>query len=469
MIASLSLSLEENSTPRYEQLRQQLLQAMDQGRLKEGDKLPSSRTLAQMLGVSRSVIMQAYDQLISEGVLASQPKRGVYVAQQASFVPAPMAVKSAPTPLVMAQFDSGADVSVFPNKEWAASMRRAWLNPDPKLLKGEYEAGYPPLQQAICEYLFALRGMECRPEQVILVAGNYDALALLQHALANKVQHWLLEEPTYPPLRSGFQGISTLPLDVTDQGPRLVDIAEPWAAVLTPNRQYPLGISSNSATRESWLSSVADGHNFVIEDDYDNEFLYQGGGLKPWFQVAQQRQETCDRVFYIGSFSKVLFRGLRLGFIVAPENLVRQVRQSQKELGLFASQTLQPVVADFLNNGTFYRHLNRMRRHYRSKRDRLLKLLETHLGTWFTWQKPSGGLHIVTYVKDEFSSEQWCRELDEHCLQSGLRLSWLQQHYTAQESAPKGLVLGFSAPSEEQLQTWITRISEVCQLLSARQ
>lgn len=468
MIASLSLSLEENGTPRYEQLRQQLLLAVDQGRLQEGDKLPSSRALAHMLGVSRSVVIQTYEQLISEGLLSSQPKRGVFVAQQARFAAPVTQAKSAPPQTTLEYFDSGVDVSVFPNKEWAASMRRAWLNPDPKLLKGEYESGYPALQQAICDYLFALRGMECRPEQVILVAGNHDALALLQHALADQVQYWLLEEPTYPPLRSGFQGLNTLPIPITEQGPQLLTPAAPWAAVLTPNRQYPLGISTNSATREDWLSAVAERHNFVIEDDYDNEFLYQGSVSKPWFQVAQHRQDTCERVFYIGSFSKVLFRGLRLGFIVAPINQVPQVLHSQKELGLFASQTLQPVVADFMTNGVFYRHLNRMRRHYRSKRDRLLELLETHLGTWFTWQKPSGGLHVVIYVKDEFSSEQWCRELNLHCLQSGLRLSWLQQHYVEQETAPKGLVLGFSAPAEEQLQAWIIRIAEVCQSLSEK-
>lgn len=468
MIASLSFSLEDNGIPRYEQLRQQLLLAMEQGRLQEGDKLPSSRALAHMLGVSRSVVMQTYEQLISEGLLSSQPKRGVFVAQQVSlFTPVPQA-KSVPNQVALEYFDSGVDVSVFPNKAWAASMRRAWLNPDPKLLKGEYESGYPALQHAICDYLFALRGMECLPEQVIMVAGNHDALALLQHMLAGQVQYWLLEEPTYPPLRSGFQGLNTLPIPITDQGPTLRQVRAPWAAVLTPNRQYPLGICANSATREAWLSALADADNFVVEDDYDNEFLYHGTVSKPWFQVAQQRQETRDRVFYIGSFSKVLFRGLRLGFIVAPMSHVSKVLQSQKELGLFASQTLQPVVADFMTNGVFYRHLNRMRRHYRSKRDRLLEWLEAHLGTWFTWHKPSGGLHVVIYVKNEFSSEQWCRELDRSCLLRGLRLSWLQQHYIEQEAAPKGLVLGFSAPAEEQLQAWIIRISQVCQSLSER-
>lgn len=466
MIASLSLSLEENATPRYEQLRQQLLLAMDQGRLKEGDKLPSSRTLAQMLGVSRSVVMQTYEQLISEGVLTTQPKRGVFVAQQALRCPPAPRLPSKDLSVHYERFDSGVDVSVFPNKEWAASMRRAWLNPDPKLLKGEYESGYPPLQQAICDYLFALRGMECRPEQVVLVAGNHDALTLLQHALSDQVQYWLLEDPTYPPLRSGFQGRQTAPVQISDQGPQLPSMSSAWAAVLTPSRQYPLGICASSSTREAWLDAVKDSHNFVIEDDYDNEFLYQGSASKPWFQIAQHRLGTGERVFYIGSFSKVLFRGLRLGFIVAPMNQVSRVRHSQKELGLFASQTLQPVVADFLLSGVFYRHLNRMRRHYRAKRDWLLQLLEAHLTPWFTWQRPNGGLHIVVYLKETFANEHWCGELDQRCLSSGLKLSWLQHHFAKQDTGPKGLVLGFSAVTEEQLQAWIVRISEVCQSLT---
>ncbi|SBS29108.1 HTH-type transcriptional regulatory protein GabR [Marinomonas aquimarina] len=468
MIASLSLSLEENGTPRYQQLRQQLLMAMDQGRLQEGDQLPSSRALAQMLGVSRSVVVQAYEELIAEGVLTTQPKRGVFVAQHTLLqAPRSRAVKTA-ADASYERFDSGVDVSVFPNKKWAASMRRAWLNPDPKLLKGEYEAGYPPLQRAICDYLYALRGLECVPEQVLLVAGNHDALTLLQHTLADDVEQWLLENPTYPPLRESFAAQTCQVLPVSEQGCAPPTTRLAWAAVLTPNRQYPLGICANPTTRDAWLNALADGHNFVIEDDYDNEFLYQGGLSKPWFQAAQHRPGTCERVFYIGSFSKVLFRGLRLGFIVAPLSQVSALRHSQKELGLFASQTLQPVVADFMVNGAFYRHLNRMRRHYRAKRDYLLQLLAAHLHPWFVWHKPNGGLHIVTYVKEEFSSEQWCRELNGGCLQSGLRLSWLQQHYAEQETAPKGLVLGFSAPTEEQLQAWIKRIAEVCQSLSEK-
>lgn len=469
MIASLTLSIEDNGTPRYEQLRQQLLSAIEQERLKVGDKLPSSRALAQMLGVSRSVVMQTYDQLISEGLLVSQPKRGVFVAQR-EWLHSPVAtVVPKPTTSSLQRFDSGVDVSVFPNKAWAASMRRAWLNPDPRLLKGEYEAGYPPLQQATCDYLYALRGLECEPEQIILVAGNHDAVSLLQHALSDTVQHWLLENPTYPPLRASFSAARTQDLTITEQGVQPLSLAQPWAAALTPNRQYPLGVCASSATREAWFSILADSHNFVIEDDYDNEFVYQGHVAKPWFQAAQHRQGVSEQIFYIGSFSKVLFRGLRLGFIVAPLSQVPRVLDSQKTLGLFASQTLQPVVTDFLVSGAFYRHLNRMKRHYRSKRDYLLSLLEQCLSPWFTWQKPTGGMHVVIYVKTPFSDGDWCRELNQHCLKNGLRLSWLQDHYGVANAAPKGLVLGFTGPTELQLDAWIKQLADVCQTLASKQ
>lgn len=467
MIVSLTLSLEDNDIPRYEQLQQQLLNCIEEGRLKVGDKLPSSRALAQMLGVSRSVVIQAYEQLISEGLLLSKPKRGVFVAQQELFLPPTVPPASVPSRgPTLDRFDSGADVSVFPNKAWAASMRRAWLNPDPRLLKGEYEAGYPPLQRAICDYLYALRGLECEPEQIILVAGNHDALALLQHTLMDRVQHWWLENPTYPPLRASFPASNTYSLMVSEHGAKPPTLPEPWAAVLTPNRQYPLGVCYSSTIRETWMDVLSDGRHFVIEDDYDNEFVYHGSVSKPWFQATQYRQTAREQIFYIGSFSKVLFRGLRLGFIVAPVTHVPRLLESQKALGLFASQMLQPVVTDFLISGAFYRHLNRMRRHYRSKRDALLCLLEQYLTPWFSWQKTSGGMHVVIYVKGSFSNEDWCRELDLQCQKNGLRLSWLQHHYDESELAPKGLVLGFTGSKAGPLEEKVQLLAGICQKLS---
>ncbi|RUM48665.1 MAG: PLP-dependent aminotransferase family protein [Marinomonas sp.] len=462
MIASLSFSLESNETPRYQQLQQQLLEAIEQGRLAVGDKLPSSRTFARSLGVSRSVVIQTYEQLIAEGVLRSEPKRGIFVAPVerilVSAEPAATLVESSRK----GGFDSGVDVSQFPSKEWAASMRRAWLTPDPNVLMGSYRAGLPALRQAIVAYLYALRGLSCLPEQVVITAGSRDAMALLAHALQSSCRHWFLEEPTYPPLHASLANVAVQPLAVQSDGALPPTQVSDWTAVLTPNRQYPLGISYSSPVREQWLDALQAGQGFIIEDDYDNEFLYQGRASVPLMQLAQHRGSAQERIFYVGSLSKVLFRGLRMGFIIAPLSQVDRLLSSQQALGVSASLPMQPVVADFMTNGSFYRHLNRMRRHYREKRDALLALLSEHLEPWFEWDKPSGGMHVIAYFKSHIRQpEQVWRQLDQACAEQGLALSWLHQHYhSLPEPLPRpGLLLGFTGPSTEQLDQWVRLIA----------
>ncbi|RDL45054.1 PLP-dependent aminotransferase family protein [Marinomonas piezotolerans] len=466
MIASLSFSLDPNGPPRYLQLQQQLLAAIEQGRLVVGDKLPSSRILANSLGVSRSVVVQTYDQLIAEGVLISEPKRGVFVADMQRVAPTSMPSVASDVVQPYEAFDSGIDVAAFPSKEWAASMRRAWLNPDANLLTGGFRFGYPALQRAVAAYLYALRGLECLPEQIIMTAGSRDALALLSHVLRSDTERWALESPTYPPIRASFSHLQVCHLPVTQEGCLPPKDAH-WAAVLTPCRQYPLGISYSSPVREQWLDALAQGRGYIIEDDYDNEFLYQGKMQVPLMQLAKRRGVANERVFYVGSFSKVLFRGLRMGFIVAPLAQLDRVLQSQQKLGLSASLPIQPVIADFMENGSFYRHLNRMRRHYRYKRDYLITLLEQYLQPWFEWEKPSGGMHIIARVRPHWVAQAgWCEALEHGARQRNLKLMWLQQHYPNEDVAPAGLVLGFSGPSEQELARWISVIATVANTIS---
>ena len=446
--------------PRFQQLYQQVCQGVVSGRLPAGCRLPSSRVLAQELGVSRSVVVQAYDQLVAEGVLTSSAKQGVYVAEgqvTAPMTPERSNVSSPPAKTKRQQFDSGADIHVFPNRAWAASMRRAWLNPTPGVLAGEESGGYEPLKRGICQYLFQLRGLECTPEQVFIVAGNRDALALLQHTLQTSVAHWCIEDPCYPPIRASFAQHLALPVDTEGALP---PTGSRWAAVLTPCRQYPLGMAYSSLRRELWLNALAVEKGFIVEDDYDNEFVYQGKPQVPWYQVAALRGMAQERIFYVGSLSKVLFRGLRLGFVVVPKSWVSRVAMSQQQLGNAASLPMQPVVADFIETGAFYRHLNRMRRHYRQKRDYLLALLEQHLAPWFTWERPSGGMHCVIYMKGEYATEsrQWALHNCAKC--QGLHLSWLADHFSLPGDHPKALVLGFTAPSTEELEQWVKLLAK---------
>jgi len=258
-------------------------------------------------------------------------------------------------------FDSGADVSVFPSKEWAASMRRSWLKPDWRVLNGDYESGFPALKEAIRDYLYQVRGLQCHSEQVFLTAGNRDALLQLQHVFVNvaKKAKWWVEDPTYLPIIETLsqQGnVGLLPMD--DDGTRLQPADDSSfspnnVAVLTPGRQYPLGITMSSPRRQEWIQRLQDPSSswWLVEDDYDNEFVYQGRSNVPLMQTASLHGVAKERLFFIGSFSKVLFRGLRLGFIIAPLKHVKQLARSQKLLGSSVSLPIQPAVADFMIQG----------------------------------------------------------------------------------------------------------------------
>ncbi|MEP0072645.1 MAG: PLP-dependent aminotransferase family protein [Marinomonas sp.] len=487
-MGSLRFSLDEDGAPYYQQLITQIQQGIVSGELSVGDKLPSTRFLAESLGVSRSTTSRAYDQLLAEGVLVSKEKRGVFISAL------PMVGRRKPSSddkrasqsrsqrqqTKKSSFDAGVDVSVFPTKEWATSMRRSWLNPDLDLLQGGYPTGYPDLKEAIVDYLYRVRGLECAVEQIIVTAGNRDSLILLQHAITSLLEPqpsetakkravtWWLESPTYPPMREVLSQNNIHNIAIDEDGPCLPEDAAINVGIITPNRQYPLGTNISSKRRQEWLQKLQQSSSewWLVEDDYDNEFVYQGRSDVPFMQTASIHETARDRVFFVGSFSKVLFRGLRLGFIVAPLKYLDLVRQSQATLGSSSSLPIQPAVADFMLQGSFDRHINRMRRHYRIKRDFLLALLDDKLSEWFDWKKPRGGMHILIEFKADVLSA-----FPETCLDariaSELRLRnacffTLSSHYVDQASSRQGFLLGFSGPSEStmsklvgELENWL--------------
>lgn len=463
--ASLSLSLEgDSSQPCYRQIEIKLRQLIDQKRLKAGDRLPSSRELAQSLGVSRTSTLNAYNQLIAEGFVISKARKGLFVADNQPPRPSqsqPVARISSPSTLQQRDlpsiFDAGADVSRFPGRQWANSMRRGWLKADFGLLQGSYSSGLPALKQQVAEYLRQLRGLECEPQQIVITAGNRDALTILSQALCSPSTTLWLENPCYRPMYELLSMLNTppQPLTLDEQGARLPQSDCCSAMVfLTPNRQYPLGTVMSPARREQWLNwqqqCLAAGHSlWLVEDDYDSEFIYQGRSHVPLMQL-DRRQGT----FFVGSFSKVLFRGLRLGFIVAPAEQAERLRQAQQTLGSSAALISQPTLAEFIQSGEFARHLRRMRRHYLNNRNRLIEMIEP-LAPWLDWRRPQGGMHLATELKPRWQQtdnpDYFDNRVAKLALEKGLKLNTLSSHYFTPE-ARQGFILGFSQLQQDKLQ-----------------
>lgn len=510
----LTVSLDQSSAlTNYQQIVEQIKSMITNGDLQAGEKIPSTRELAKSLDTSRTTTIKSYDILISEGFLVAKPKQGVFIAERLPN----LHLNSGPSPEELARqklaesdqlekkddifLHSGADVIEFPNRAWAASMRRSWLNPDEKLMQGFYTSGLPALKKQLVHYLKELRGLECSEEQIIITAGNRDALSILTNALTEKSkigqQSVWLENPCFPAISNFFSwlGVNLQPLHVDEEGPMLPLSEQKIAksphshiALITPNRQYPLGTVMSSSRRQEWLSLLAqvnersdeakhNGKLWLIEDDYDNEFLYQGRMGVPLMNI-----DASQSTFFVGSFSKVLFRGIRLGFIVSPKHKIQDLLTSQKELGTSASLPIQAVLADFMQTGGFAAHLRRMRRHYLEKRNYLNSLLNKQLALYFTWQRPSGGMHTLVHFKPHWIKrhEQTMavkngtvpKALDLHieqCLEKrSIYINSLSRHYFQEkpmlddedQDTRQGFILGFSQPSKETLKMALEIIAQ---------
>lgn len=479
-LATLSLHIQtdrsKNKVSIYQQIVQQIKHLIESGRLKSGERLPSSRQLAQWLNISRTSTVTAYEQLIAEGLLTSRPASGIYVTaladalylktneQKTTIEKLPTYHSKASQFLGMA-FDAGADPSLFPHKSWAKCLSQVWQKPDLNWLRDHQSGGFWGLREAVSLYVKRMRGIDCRPEQVIISAGNRDALSLINHSLLSPGQRVGIEDPCYPPIRAGFkqheidlkyfpvdrQGIQ-LPLDgETSLGNKNIQLA--W---MTPARQYPLGMEMSIERRLAWLDYSQAHSCWLVEDDYDSEFQYRKTPLAPLFQLQNQLYSAEQaKVIYVGSFSKVMFRTLRIGFIIVPESLIERFIVAQKQLGAMASVPVQPALTQFLNSRPFVSHLRRIRGYYQRRQNYLYDNLMRRFGNKIECGLPDLGMHLLM----RFRRAPHCSDqaFEQQLKQMGIMAPALSRHYQLGsnqeqcETVPQGLLLGFSGCEEAQL------------------
>jgi len=466
-IATLSLNVDKNSKiPIYQQITQQLRQMINESRLMPNERLPSSRKLAQILYVSRTSALNAYEQLIAEGLLLSRPGSGIFVSQLSNL---PQLVEEPTTPIEHVTttsvnkgvFDSGPDVEGFPSQDWLRSLTRVWRKPDPSLLRGNHPGGYWSLRQTVAQYIKALRGINCLPEQVIITAGNRDALVLICQVLLQKNNLVGLENPCYPPLRQGLisQGAKLLECEIDQEG-----IQTPQSKVnlawMTPARQYPLGISMSTKRRLEWLEYSRQHQTWLIEDDYDSEFQYRKTPMSPLYHLVSRLPVPEQRLILVGSLSKVMFRTLRIGYMIVPKILIAPILKIQESLGNMASVPIQPALADFLGHRRFVSHLRRMRTLYRHRRDFLFHLVQQKLGQFMTAELPEGGMHLLIYFRLEKNIDDiW---LEQQLKAIGINVHALSKHYDTStndgQNNNSGLVLGFSGSTDDKLEYGVNQI-----------
>lgn len=466
----------DRSSP--ESLQRQLYRAVAQligsRVLPAGAELPSTRSLSADLGLGRNTIVAVYDQLATEGYLLNRPgARPVVVALPAvSPKPSPAIVAGDGRPLskrgrvLLEQpvhhgrpgsqaFHPGMpDARSFPFGVWAKLLaRRAAFAGD--TLFGTYDvSGLPALREAIAGYLASARGIHCRPEQIVITTGAQAAFDLLARLLLDPGDPVWMEEPGYYGAQAAFTvaGAHILPLLVDDQGWRFAPL--PRAARLifvTPACQHPLGITMPVEQRLSLLDIADRFDSWIIEDDFDGEYRFSGRPVP-----ALQSMDNSGRVIYVGTFAKLLFPALRLGFIVLPQALQKGFVNALSTTGQFAPLLLQAALADFIMEGHMARHLKRMRRLYASRREMFMDVCTRHLGADMEILPCEAGIQLVGRLRHGLDDIAAANAL----ARRGVNVSPMSKFFR-QRPAMQGLVMGYAACDEAQTANGIRQLESV--------
>ena len=469
-LATLTLNTDSAAKkPLYLQIAQQIRQLIQIGRLNCDERLPSSRKLALLLNISRTSTLNAYDQLIAEGFLVSRSTSGIFVTalglNKESLTSNPIHPRKQDKNEdieILNTFDAGPDCDHFPFNDWSRSLAKSWKKPDQSLLRGRLIGGYQPLRLSVSRYLKAVRGINCHPDQVIVTAGSRDAMALINEVIFQPGDKVALENPCYPPLRHMLksQSANILNCDIDHQGMCLPEstVKQAW---MTPARQYPLGITQSIQRRLEWLDYSKQQKCWIIEDDYDSEFHYRKTPLSTLHSMSTQTQsEDKQRVILMGSFSKLMFRTLRIGYLIVPLRLVDSFLTAQDRLGNMTSILVQPALADFIGHRRFASHLRRMRSIYQQRRDYLHTLIQQNLNPWIESELPDCGMHLLARLKPQYPhSDLW---LVAELKKQGIHISALSEHYQSQQV--EGLLLGFSGANEASLSDGVNRLARLMRM-----
>lgn len=459
-LAGISLDRADRE-PLHRQLAGELKRLILAQTIAPGARLPSSRVYAEELGVSRATVVAAVDELIAEGYAEGRHGSGVFVAPdlpdhvlRAAEQVAPLADSVLPRPDEVRPFQPAApELALFPHEIWAKLMLKTWRNPIRELLSSPDPLGWAPLRLAIADHLRAFRGMRCAPEQVVITSGAGEALELLAQSILKRGDKVLIEEPGYVLIRKTFSelGLKTVPIPVDADG---LDIAkgprDARAAVVTPARHYPLGMTMPLARRLALLEWARQRKTWIIEDDYDSEYRYHGKPLPALMGV-----DEAGVVISLGSFSKTMLPGLRIGYLVVPHSLIGDISAVMRERGARVSLFLQPVLADFMRLGHYAIHIRRMRRLYTKRQLALREAIARHAGDILATTPEPAGMHLVCTLINGMSDS----DASKRAAKAGLLAPALSDYF-AGKPFRHGLVLGYAGFDETVIDKSIRKLAQ---------
>ncbi|MDI1299500.1 PLP-dependent aminotransferase family protein [Methylotenera sp.] len=489
--------------PNHRRIYEVIRRAITTQILPAGERLPSTRSLAEDLTVSRNTILAAFEQLLDEGYVASQTGSGTYVtynqhdgfsknislhstveeqsaevnvesnAENTSLrleasnglskrgLAACGSIKASNTKTnnEVQPFTPGEDdYAGFPYALWRRLLNRQWRTPDPALLDSSHDGGYLPLRKAIADYLRVSRAVNLTFDQVLITSGTQQSIDLCARLLTDHGDCAWVENPGYWAARRVLEvnGLQLHPVNVDKEGmaPSTKDYRTiPRLIYTTPSHQYPKGMVMSYGRRRLLLDYAQNCKAWVIEDDYDSEFRFEGRPIS-----SLQGMDQNGRVLYLGTFSKVMYPGIRLGYLVVPPNLVESFKSGLYELQRPGQVVIQAALAEFIEEGHFASHIRRLRQIYGERRRLLQAALAPIATVGARLSTVDSGLHLVV----EFDSVCDDVHIAELASSQGLRVYPLS-HYCMGESTEKGLIIGYAYSATEHITEYGSKLAEVIQ------
>ena len=472
------IPLSDKGGPLFRQVYLRLREAILAGALQSGERLPSTRDMAEQLGISRTVVLLAFEQLLAEGFAVGRHGSGTYVASNVSEGRSRTPENS--TSVRLSRFGAAAasawsrmnfsrrrmrkfpydfaygrsDVEIFPFEMW----RRILLRNSRKAPVSELDygpaGGSVTLQEAICSHLRRSRAVACDPDQVIVVNGSQQALDLIARVLIERDDRVVIEDPAYQGASEVLRasGARLLPLSVDRDG---LDPAKlpPQAriAFVTPSHQFPTGAILPLARRLVLLQWAERANATIVEDDYDGEFRYEGQPLE-----SLQGLDRQGRVIYIGTFSRTVFSALRIGYLIAPRKLITAFTAAKWLCDRHTPALEQRALAEFISSGMYERYLRRVRRRNTARRQALLESIEEYLGDRVKITGDGAGAHVVLWPKHRITEQQVIAT----AAARGVGVYAISPYFL-KKPGRTGILLGYSRMTEKGIREGIRRLGEV--------
>ena len=474
--------------PAYQRLAEAIRESILGGRFRPGERLPPTRVLANDLSLARNTILEAYEQLIAEGYLAAKHGSGTYVAPdlpdrafRAEAIASRIAKNGDGTPprlsdfaerLIAGEVPTAIDEELqqqasfefrygtpsfdeFPIDAWRTLTKRVLDYPPKELLGYGPTEGLPQLREALARYLQRSRGVRCDASQVLVVNGSQQALDVAARVLVNPGDAVAIEEPGYRGARAVFQamGARVVPVPCDVEGIVVDWIPEDARAIyVTPSHQFPTGSVMSASRRLELLAKANRTGAVIIEDDYDSEFRYEGRPL-----AALQGLDEGGRVIYTGTLSKVLLPALRLGYMVAPPSLQPAITGAKWLTDRHVALLYQAVLALFIDEGHFERHLRRMRKVYESRRTTMLAAFDEHFGDRATITGTESGMHVLVNIQGVTDAETFM----DSARKQGVGIYSARPYYLGEPPPGASFLMGYSSVSEDGIRRGIAILAGI--------